>query len=84
MCARLGDGGTDGTDGVDIGDDCAAYDAKDVRRRFAEGSDVGGDTTRCSSFGDGNALKVARGCVGSLRKSEDVEEDLEVDGGRLG
>lgn len=51
MFVRLGDGGTDATEGVDMGEDCAVYDAKDVRRRFtseAESWEEDGELVRRS------------------------------------
>ena len=37
MEEKAGDGGTEGAEEVDVGEDWAATDAKDIRRRFVEG-----------------------------------------------
>ena len=51
MFVRLGDRETDTVEGVDMGEDCALYDAKDVRRRFsseAESWEEDGEVVRRS------------------------------------
>ena len=46
MLVNAGEAGTEGTDGVDMGEDWALYDAKDILRLFA------GDGPCCADAGD--------------------------------
>ncbi len=59
MLDNAGEGGTEDTEGVDMGEDCALYDAKDALRFFA------GDGPRCEDGTEaGGSMGEGFGCGG--------------------